>query len=328
MQVSNSFKVGTFNVLNLVLPEVPYYGTRVYKQEIYQKKLKWIGYQLDAMQADIVGFQEVFHEEALKQAIEHSSYLKKATILIAGASGDKPSVGLASLHPIIYHEVIEDFPITLDIDGLEIPIQKFSRPVLKAHIQLPQGLVLTFLVAHLKSKRPTFPEGIHPENANMLERAKGEARSSIRRLMEALALRSIILEEVENNQHPLIIVGDLNDNDLAVSTQLVSGEPPFRNMPQDVKQRIWDNVLYHTKAIQARKSYQDFYYTHIHNGHHEALDHIMVSQEWVSENPKSIGRVAYVRILNDHLIDETLSEEKVPEWQSDHAQVVASIELR
>lgn len=35
-----------------------------------------------------------------------------------------------------------------------------------------------------------------------------------------------------------------------------------------------------------------------------------------------------VRTFNDHLLDETISEERIPNWQSDHAQVVVHIEMR
>jgi endonuclease/exonuclease/phosphatase family metal-dependent hydrolase len=328
METVRNFKIGTFNLLNLVLPEVRYYGNRVYNQAVYQQKLTWISGQLDAMQADIVGFQEVFHEEALRAALHRSKHLTQAHILTAQAIGESPAVGLASRFPILSHEIIKDIPVKLDIEGVEIPIKQFSRPVLKAKIAVNPDFHLTFLVAHLKSKRPLFQEDEKPEEADVYMRIKAEARSTIRRMAEAVGLRAILLDELQHKQHPVVLVGDLNDNDLSVSTQLISGQPPFRNMPIEVKNRIWDTLLYHTKAIQSRKSYRDFYYTHIHNGHHEALDHILVSQELVAENPRSIGKIGYVKILTDHLTDETLSEESVPEWQSDHGQVVVSIELR
>ena len=75
------------------------------------------------------------------------------------------------------------------------------------------------------------------------------------------------------------------------------------------------------------EQFWDIYYTHIHNGHFESLDHILVSQEMVRENPNNIGKVVYVRIFNDHIIDETFSDRSVNCWESDHAQVVAVIEL-
>ena len=82
-------------------------------------------------------------------------------------------------------------------------------------------------------------------------------------------------------------------------------------------------LLYNVKDIQALQSYRDVYYTHIYNGHYGSLDHILVSEEFVRPNPQHIAWVENVQVLNDHLVDETLSSEEVPNWQSDHAQVVA-----
>ena len=322
----NTLRIGNFNILNLALPNVPFYGRNQYSEEVYQKKINWIAQQLDTMKAHVVGFQEVFHKEALQTALARSTFLTNAYCVMSERSGESPAVAIASTFPIIDQEFIHEFPVPLDIDGVEMPIRHFSRPVLRADIQIRPNLVITFFIAHLKSKRPVYADNVNRNDP--VEKAKGEARSLIRRAVEAVALREIMMKYLKDRDHPVVVMGDLNDADLAVTTQLVSGEPPHRKLPHDAKKEIWDVLLYHAKAIQARKSYHDFYYSHIHNGHHEALDHIMVSQELVGENPAHVGRVTYVSVLNDHLIDETLSNETVPLWQSDHAQIVASIELK
>jgi predicted extracellular nuclease len=320
------FKIGSFNLYNLVLPEKKYYGRRSYSRKDYNKKTSWIAQQLDRMEADIVGFQEIFHEEALKDAVAKNNRYREATVLTSHAQGDRPVVGLISNFPVISHEVVKEFKEPLDMDGVKVPVDSFSRPILRALIQIPGSVQVSVYVAHLKSKRPSIPEGVDPHHP--LEKAKGQARSLIRRAAEATALRDLLLEELKDRDHPVILLGDVNDNGLAVTTRIVSGDPPFRNMPHHVKKEIWDVLLYHVKDIQARQSYQDYYYSHIHNGHYEALDHIMVSQELVAHNPNHLGRVGFVSVLNDHLIDETLSDDRVELWQSDHAQVVASIEMR
>ena len=170
-----------------------------------------------------------------------------------------------------------------------------------------------------------MPDGA--DRNDPLEKAKGAARSLLLRAAEAIALRTILMETLQNRNHPVIVMGDLNDTDSSVTTQIIAGEQPQRRFPMDVKLKYWDVLLYHVKDIQSRLSHNDVYYTHIHNGHCESLDHILVSQELVRENPKHIGRVASVRIYNDHLIDETLSDEKAPCWESDHGQVVVAIEM-
>ncbi|MCU0445782.1 MAG: endonuclease/exonuclease/phosphatase family protein [Microscillaceae bacterium] len=320
------FKVGTFNLLNLALPGQVFYERNKYTQTEYNRKTDWIAHQLDNMKADIVGFQEVWHETAVKQALAKSAHLNQANLVVTPQTGGTPSVGIASNFPILNHRVIQDFPETWAMEGIEIPIKSFSRAILQADIQINEDLIVTCFVAHLKSKRPDLNDD--EDRGNPIHKARGEARSLIRRVAEAVALRTVIMQKLQNRDSPVIVLGDLNDGNMAVSTQLISSESPFRKWPAEVRKQIWDVLLYHVKDIQARRSYHDMYFTHIHNGHYEALDHIMVSQELVAENPRAIGRVGYVSVFNDHLIDETLSEDEIPNWQSDHGQVVASIELK
>ena len=320
-----TLKVGTFNAFNLVNPNVYYYGRRVYSQSDFDKKVAWQGQQLDKMKADIVGFQEVFHGRALRKVVNASEYLHDCNLVAAHPDGTFPAVALASKFPILETEVFTEIP-PLDIDNREIPISNFSRPVLKAAVEIEKGKVITVFVAHLKSKRPLFPSGV--DKHDPIEVARASVRSLVRRSIEACGLRELLVRHSKLNNRPAIIMGDLNDASLAVSTRVVSGEPPMRYLSFADKKKIWDVLFYHVKDIQARNSYHDFYYTHIHNGHHEALDHIMVNQELVDENPNAIGRVRNVSQFNDHLIDETLSDERIPLWQSDHGQVVAHIEFK
>jgi endonuclease/exonuclease/phosphatase family metal-dependent hydrolase len=328
-----TIKVATFNVLNLLLPEVEYYDNKKYTQIEYERKIDWIAGQLIAMNADIVGFQEVFQLEALQAAVERSGIYKGAHIIGAKQDGILPRLAILSRFPISASTVYENFPedslIELEnhetSEKITLPYKKFSRPVLQADIKVHEDFIISFFVVHLKSKRPGF---INNENRdNPVHLAKGQTRSLLIRSAEATALRSILSATMKGNERPVILMGDVNDNGISVSTRIVSGEIPFRKLPSEIKQNVWDVLLYHVKDLQARKSFHDFYYTHVHNGHYESLDHIMVSQELVSENPRSIGRVGYVSLLNDHLFDSTLSNEKPKSWQSDHGQVSVTIEL-
>ena len=319
-------RVATFNLLNLALPGKPIYGRDHLNHREYDQKLDWIAGQLDAMKADVVGFQEVFHPEALGEALARTGKMKDAAYVVAGATGDLPRVALASRFPILTYEVFDNCPTFLSFEGTNIPVGAFSRPVLKATVLFPGNHEVDIFVVHLKSKRPDFEEGEGRENP--LDLARGQARSLIRRATEAAALRELLLRDLRQRQRPVILIGDMNDTGTAVTTRIVSGEPPHRKFPMEVKRNIWDVILYHVKDIQARKALVDVYFTHIHNGFHEALDHIMVSEEFVKENHDGIAQVEYVRVFNDHLVDETLMDEDIPVWRSDHGQVVAVIEMK
>lgn len=321
------FKVATFNLLNLAMPGQPYYNLTC-DEATYKRKVEWVSAHLRYMNPDIVGFQEVFHPEALEEVITAATSYQNANILVADRPEDGgPSVALVSRFPVSDMDVIADFPeqALLEIDGMNVPIKKFSRPVLRAKLRLSDELSVTVYVAHLKSKRPKLPDGVNQHDPRV--RSMGEARSLIVRAAEATALRHLLLDTLEGTTYPVIAMGDLNDDGESVTSRILVGEEPWRNLKLHDKQRLWDVHLYNVKDIQARQSYRDVYYTHIHNGHYDSLDHILVSQEFVRQNPQRLGYVEYVRVFNDHLIDETLSDDRVPRWASDHGQVVATIQL-
>ncbi len=320
------FKVCTFNLLNLALPGQRYYN-RQYRHDEFTRKVAWISNQLNRMDADIVGFQEVFHKPALEQVLQASGKYEDAEIIIGERNGQGPAVALVSRYNVLEYTVVTDFPqkARLEFNGTEVPITQVSRPVLKARVQIRDDLIVNVFVVHLKSKRPKVAENVDPHDPR--ERAMGHARSLMIRAAETTALRHLLLDVLQGTDDPVIIMGDFNDDGAAVTSKIMAGSPPWRKLPNRVKAEIWDTLLYNVKDIQARQSYHDVYYTHLHNGHYDSLDHILVSQEFVRQNPQRLGYVEYVKVFNDHLIDETLSDERVPLWESDHGQVVTTIQL-
>jgi predicted extracellular nuclease len=321
------FRVGTFNVYNLALPELPFHRYLTYTLEEYQKKKRWISLQLERMEADVVGFQEVIHKQALQEIVAEVEGYKKAQIIVAETKDQKPTVAFLSKFPILSTEIFTHFPpnAQFNVQGVDIPFTKFSKPVLCVKVALSKNLQCTFFVVHLKSKAPIWPKGCDPNDPE--ERAKGIARALILRTAEATALRMILLQTLQKKTDPVIVMGDVNDGGLAVTSQIITGDPPRQHFGFEQKQQFWDVLLYSVKDIQERQSHEHHYYSYIHHGHYESLDHILVSQEWIAQNPQRIGKVIYVSVLNDHLIDDTLSDEKVKKWHSDHGQVVATFRL-
>ena len=306
-----TIKVGTFNLMNFMLPNKPVYGgTLCYNHEEFRRKSDWVKFMLDQIDADIIGFQELFHKEALLRVIKNNPKYRKAKVYIAEETGDQPSVALLSRYPVEKIEVFKYFPDDAVIDfnprGGErviLPFTTFTRPVIKADILIPHYGILTVFVVHLKSKREIYYNG--EDSQNPVDLARAQSRSLMLRASESVALRALVSEALEIPHRPVILCGDVNDTGNAVTSRIISGEVPQHRLQDNVKRRIWDLLLYHVKDIQARRSYQDFYYTHIHNGMYESLDHIMVSQELVTEYPKNTGRVGLVSVYNDHLKDQT-----------------------
>ncbi len=55
------------------------------------------------------------------------------------------------------------------------------------------------------------------------------------------------------------------------------------------------------------------------------LDHVLVSQEFVRTNPNHIGYVQYLQMFNDHVVDETFTEEKRDNIKSDHGTDIKTL---
>ncbi|KAI8609825.1 hypothetical protein BC830DRAFT_800643 [Chytriomyces sp. MP71] len=110
-------------------------------------------------------------------------------------------------------------------------------------------------------------------------------------------------------QYPTIVMGDLNDVTHAVSTEILSGSPPFKRLPFWEKELLWRTLLYSAHDVQARAADRDVNYTYIHNGRYECLDNILVSNALVRSNASHIGYVQWVQCFNDHLIDQALAED-------------------
>jgi endonuclease/exonuclease/phosphatase family metal-dependent hydrolase len=330
--MAKRYRLGTFNVYNLVNPGVTYYGSKSYSDKTFARKVVWLAGQLDQMDADIVGFQEVFHEDALREVLDntHTSDYTNQAVAFRKVSGSDPSpaVAIASRYNILETTVHEAIPrsarLELD-DGSRVPIETFSRPVLECVIDVPNlGPVVVF-VAHLKSKRPQYLEN---EKEDFYAEARASARSLVRRAVEAVGLRALLLARLTRaNKWPVVLVGDLNDAARAVTTTVISGTPPWRFAKLAEKRKVWDRLLYNAAELISRRSLVAPRYTHIFNGYFEVLDHIFVSEEFYRANPKAVGEVEYVRFYTDHLVDSTLASDAMPSWRSDHGQVVVTIRI-
>jgi len=328
-----TIKVGTFNLMNLMLPNQTVFGSIGYTPEEFNRKQSWVNFMLNQMNADVIGFQECFHKQALLSIINGNRNYRDAEVVIADETGDQPRVALLSRYPIEDVEVFDRFPpesiIHVQPRGVYqkifLPFDTFSRPVLKVDVRIKPFGVVTFYVVHLKSKRPIFYDGENENNP--VDLAKANVRSLMLRAAESCAVRSLLMRSMRNQNRPVVVFGDVNDTGNSVTTRIISGEVPQHKLSDSVKQSVWDVLLYHVKDIQARRSYQDFYYTHIHNGMYESLDHIMVSQELVTENPRNVGRVGMVKVFNDHLVDRTFTDQKSDKCKSDHGVVTCTLEL-
>jgi endonuclease/exonuclease/phosphatase family metal-dependent hydrolase len=312
--MQQEIRFATFNAFNLAPP-----GARVYDnlepitEELYQAKLDWTARQLDMLDADVVGFQEIFSQSALREVLARTRRYREATLLgfdpDANADRLTPSVALVSRLPLASPgALLPNFP-----PGIETPAgtrdpHRFTRAPLHAAIALTPDLTIDVLVVHLKSRRPDYRNGDTSEDPQLF--ALACLRSLIRRGTEAAALRVLLTDLARATQRPRIVLGDFNDVADSVTTDIVLGNgtcPAVRMFDACQLQRRQDRLRHVGFSI-------------VHEGHYSTIDHILVSEDFNAALPNAVGEVVEVLYLNDHL------ELGLPE-ASDHGQVVARIRL-
>lgn len=318
--MQQEIRFATFNLCNLALPGTIFYDNlEPYTVARYEAKIDWIARQLDTIDADVIGFQEVFSQAALKDVLARTDKYKHAQHV--GVDPDPqagsltPNVALVSRLPLAAGTACHaDFPrgLSIDLPGVPEPMTRFTRPVLHARIMLSNELIINVFVVHLKSKRPDYRNGEHDDDP--CQHGMAVLRSLMRRSAEALGLRYLLTECVQGNRVPLVVMGDFNDAAAAVSTQLVMGSGRSANSG-------FDDRLFETCRIQSHGNpLRDVGFTHMHEGAYDTVDHILVSEEFNPASRFAIGEVLDVIYVNDHVVL------RQPET-SDHGVVLVRIRL-
>ncbi|WP_299937894.1 endonuclease/exonuclease/phosphatase family protein [uncultured Pelagimonas sp.] len=388
------FTIASFNVKNLIGADKEYYKFQTYTPEEYAWKQDWLADQLLTMNADIVGFQEIFEEDALQAVLDEASeradalnaasvpdrskrYHRKAIfrrLAVApyrdaevafapnAADSGEPGQrrpGLAILSRFGFAEppeIIQDLAEPLDIpfsalrgmedDAGHFRLCRVSRPILKARIPVGDQIITVFN-CHLKSKLGEY-DGPGPADLTQYDpmgRAMGALRAGLRRMAEAWVLRREILKEIDLGR-PVMVMGDFNDGEHAVSSEIISGETPFKNYAwmlrhdaehsgdrysdtenEQITEDITARQLHSAEKLFVRKSARDMVYTTAFGGVFESIDQIYMSRHFHPDFAGRIGEMEYFSVFNDHLTDGSHPEAPYNKLASDHGQIMAHMSL-
>lgn len=391
------FTIASFNVKNLIEAEQEYYRFEEYTPEEYAWKRAWLADQLLTMNADVVCFQEIFTEDALRDLVIETDelgqaaneavipdrskrYARKAIFrklayepyteaglafapnsFDGGPGQRRPGVAVLSRYGFVGQlEIIQDLPEPLNVpfsdldgsDGGSYQIKRLSRPILKVRIPVGDD-VITVFNCHLKSKLGEFPkpkDAPFPPAADLVNydpaaRAMGSLRSALRRMAEAWVLRNAVLSELEAG-NPVMVLGDFNDSEHAVSSEIINGETPFKNYAwmrrhdaqtrrdrytddenEIIQEKISKVRLYSAEKLFVKKSLRDMVYTSAFGGVFESIDQILMSRHFLPDFAGKIGEMEYFSVLNDHLTDGSHPEAPYNKLASDHGQIMAHMVL-
>lgn len=318
--MQQEIRFATFNVCNLAPPGMCFYeNLEPYTSEQYEAKIEWIARHLDALDADVIAFQEIFSQASLKDVLARTQKYRNAEHL--GFDPDPraerftPNVALVSRLPIVGSAIaISDLPNnpSMPFPDIASSITRFTRPVLHARIQLSSTVLASVFVVHLKSKIPEYrneESGVNPSHFGV-----AVLRSLIRRGIEALGLRYLLNDHMQDPHLPVIVMGDFNDVIGSVTTQLVLGcGRPGEN---GTDRRLLDSYRIQTEL----NSMREVGYTHVHEGIYETIDHILVSDAFDPSSGNAVGEIVNVSYINDHLVLR-------PPEATDHGIVLARMRV-
>lgn len=348
---------GSFNLMNLQDAKKSVHRTKnYYTPTSYKKKVGWVGGMLRRIEADVVAFQEVWSKKALKEAMKESGQFSPTDLVGPIKNGKDTSVALVSKFahkaPIWHREFPSEFLMKSKAGGtsgpaVSVTISRFSRPVLQVPVMVRISATKTkevqVFVAHLKSKLPSnlsdasvkklwasFGDGTYANGrlklntlGNKIAAGIGSALANVQRSTEAAALRLILARETYKNERPVVVLGDLNDGALSVSTGIMTGNPDYQTVLKQGRGRRNDTEMFSASWLQQYRSLRDVYYTHIFKSRRESLDHILVSEQFYDHSERRIWSFEELKVYNDHLKDAHVESGK-DKTISDHGIVTGT----
>lgn len=360
----SNIRIATINLFNFIEPPLAFYDfENIYSHGQWQKKCQWFGELLNQYHPDIVGFQEVFSPEPLKQlaaqqGLTHFAIVDSAT-LVSDYIYQSPVVALASRFPILEVHAIEPDAHLVAAMGLSSQFT-FSRKVLRATVDIPQIGACDCYVVHFKSKRPGLalephPLGLtlsaphtlalHSETKLLTEQALGRWASTMQRGAEAALLFHAILARRQSIRYPVILMGDFNDSLSmgALDALTLQGEHLHSN---DIKAAGLGHLSDTARsAVFAQYRLQDAYELFIaanmpdnlvHSREHRAathyygpkgsvLDYILLSNEFDASDSRSLAQVVDYQTCDRHLVRPEYERDA---YSTDHAPVWVELALR
>ncbi|RXJ96487.1 endonuclease [Malaciobacter molluscorum] len=323
-----NIKIGTFNLFQFVKPPYSWYIKKDKFDDIqWEKKSSWIKNQLILMNCDIVGFQEVFSTQALKELVQSLGYQYFTYVDKAKVSQENKNifisttVALASKYPII-----ETKSVNIDNNFLERFEHKdafeFARIPIKATIKIDNYELITYVI-HLKSNRLNEYEYKFNDKNTINEKLKkiipsinrGNSPALKQRLIESFNIASDILKTQKKYKN-ICVLGDLNDRQNSLCIDILTNKKcQSITFLKEYETISFEKVTFmydsYNKTKRKEKRRPTSYYKTVGN----ILDYIFVSKD--------------IDVLKFEHFDLHLKDNKDGSiLQSDHAQIVAQLSIK
>ncbi|MFD7709432.1 endonuclease/exonuclease/phosphatase family protein [Streptomyces sp. NPDC059785] len=271
--------LATWNLENLYRPGSPY-GPK--DKAAYEAKLAALASVVRALDPALLAVQEVGDPGALEDLAGLLGGGDWHITLSGHPDGRGIRVGFLSRRPVwVLADTTAFPPLLRPVQGADVgePVRQAGRGFLAVEVSVA-SLVLRVAVCHLKSKLLSYPGGrFRPVDEG--ERARYGAYALYRRTAEAASLRALVDELLagDGRTRDVAVLGDLNDEVQAATTQILLGPPgseigtPGYGQPdRGDAARLW-NVA---PLIPAERRF-----SRVNSGRRELIDHLLVSHRLV-----------------------------------------------
>jgi endonuclease/exonuclease/phosphatase family metal-dependent hydrolase len=288
----------------------------------YEAKLRVIVSTILDHDVDIVGLQEVGDQQAFDDLL---AGLGQGWHGVLSTQPDHRGIRVAvvSRLPEISSEEVVDLPAELaavQVEDAGTVMTRMGRGALRMAVQTTAGQ-LDVVTCHLKSKLITYPGGrFQPVDEG--QQARYTAYALYRRAAEATAVRAFAdrLIDGQGSQRSLIVLGDMNDEPKAATTQILQGpsgsELGTAGALRSDKGDAWR--LFNLAGFPSEVPLV----SRIYNGRSELIDHIFVSRALL----QTVGAVSTVAPgLLPSITDDADARRNAT--VSDHAMITAQLDL-
>ena len=335
-------------MFNYLEPPNAYYDfDRIYSAKQWTKKQKWVVEYLREYQPDIIGFQEVFSAESLKELVRTQGYAYFEVIDKPQVIDDfiyrGPVVAIASRYPIVDVATVKPNTELAQALGLTNDFS-FSRKVIRATIDVPHLGDCDCYVVHFKSKRSMIEldeknKSWSPEQAiieNLKAQVAGGWGSTLQRGSEATLLMINMIERREATGHPMVLMGDFNNTltDGVLSHLLTNTLRFVSTIDRDAYLAkyclldAWDLF-----QVAATNNVDDTNHeknmlrtpTHYFGATSSVLDYILLSCEFDATYHDSLYQVSAYDTYDRHLINPIFERDGE---STDHGIVLVTLTLR
>jgi len=326
-------RVGNFNLFQFCAPPYAWYIKKDrFDEKQWEEKKNWIKKTIEKMNCQIIGFEEIFSQNELKELLEELGFNYFATV-------DKPRVdekrkifttttlALASKYPIKELQKVKPHGKSIIKHKFEGHF-RFSRFPIKAIITLPNNLDITVYVNHFKSNRLNEFEYIFNKTDSLKKKIDviNEAleKSYSPALRQRLCETSSLYFDFKRCKTPIICLCDLNDKEYSLCIDALTNTAYHQNLQKDFyllfdSYYLWDKKIYNPHPDKKYKRTPTSYY----QGFGNVIDYIFVSKHFNKNSKYSIGKVNSYEVFDQHL-------QKTPDGkltQSDHAAIVCELKI-